>query len=58
MKDQTITIPVVHMVQNIFNIIPMPSVHMVKKTFKFTNIWKNRPIKTKKILNILKKQIH
>ena len=58
MKDQIITIPSIHMVKNTFKIIPIPSVHMVKKTFKFTKTRKNRLTKKKEILNIQRKKMH
>ena len=47
MKDQIITIPSIHMVKKTFKIIPIPNVHMVKKTFKFTKTRKNRLTKKK-----------
>ena len=46
------------MVKNIFMIIPIPNVHMVRNTLKFTNTWNNCLSKTKKIPNIYKKDIN
>ena len=54
MKDMIIPIPSVHIVKNTFKIITIPIVHMVKNTLKFTNTWNNHLTKTNNMLKIQK----